>query len=97
MTREEVIKILYHYSLQDYGYSKEDIEAFTMAVKALEKEPCEDCISRQSAITAMLKIEHDDIEKYGCSIPEGFDAEPAIDALNNLPSVIPEQKKEVKA
>lgn len=58
---------------------------------------CEDCISRQSAIKAMLKIEHDDIEKYGCSIPEGFDSGPAIDALNNLPSVTPEQKKEVKA
>lgn len=56
---------------------------------------CEDCISRQSAIKAMLKIEHDDIEKYGCSIPEGFDSRPAIDALNNLPSVTPEQKKEV--
>lgn len=63
----------------------------------LEQEPCEDCISRQSAIKAMLKIEQDDIEKYGCSIPEGFDSGPAINALNDLSSVTPEQKKEVKA
>lgn len=46
MTNKEAIEILYHYSLQDYGYSKEDIEAFTMAVKALEQEPCEDCKTR---------------------------------------------------
>lgn len=63
----------------------------------LEQEPCVDCISRQSAIKAMLKIEHDDIEKYGCSIPEGFDSELAINALNDLPPVTPEQKKEVDA
>lgn len=93
MTNKEAIERLYHYSLQDFGYSKEDIEAFTMAVKALEQEPCEDCISRQSAIYEMLKLEHDDIKKYGCSIPEGFDSEPAIKALINLPTVKPEQRK----
>lgn len=42
MTREEAIEILYQYSVRDMTYPKEDIEAFELAIKALEQEPCED-------------------------------------------------------
>ena len=56
-------------------------------LKALEQEPCEDCISRQAAIDVMIKLEQDDIDRYGCKIPEGFDSSPAIEALDNLPSI----------
>lgn len=39
MTREEAIEILYQYSVRDMTYPKEDIEAFELAIKALEQEP----------------------------------------------------------
>lgn len=52
-----------------------------------------DLISRQDAIDAMYRLEAEDIETYGCSIPEGFDSKPAIEALRALPSAEPERKK----
>lgn len=51
-----------------------------------------DLISRQAAIDAMYRLEAEDIETYGCSIPEGFDAKPAVEALKALPSAYPERK-----
>ena len=45
-----------------------------------------DLISREDAIRAMLRLECEDIEAYGAKIPEGFDAEPAVEALKALPS-----------
>ncbi len=51
-----------------------------------------DLIDRQDAIDAMYRLEAEDIERYGCSIPEGFDAKPAVEALEALPSAEPEQK-----
>lgn len=53
-----------------------------------------DLISRQAAIDAMLRLEQEDIEAYGVKIQEGFDAEPAVEALKALPSAQPEQKIE---
>lgn len=55
----------------------------------------EDLIKRQDAIDAMYRLEAEDIETYGCSIPEGFDSKPAIEALRALPSAEPERKKGV--
>lgn len=52
-----------------------------------------DLISRQDAINAMYRLEMEDVETYGCSIPEGFDAKSAVEALEALPSAEPEQKK----
>ncbi len=51
-----------------------------------------DLIRRQDAIDAMYRLETEDIETYGCSIPEGFDAKPAVEALKALPSAEPERK-----
>jgi hypothetical protein len=58
----------------------------------LEQESCEDCISRQQAIDKMQELEEEDIEAYGCSIPEGFDGKRAIEALKALSSVHPKPK-----
>ena len=61
------------------------MEALEMAIKALEQEPCEDCISREEAINEMsnaLKrvfVEHRDI---------------AEKAMNKLPSVTPKAGSE---
>jgi predicted Zn-ribbon and HTH transcriptional regulator len=62
-------------------------EVLDMAIKALEQEPSGDLISRQLAIDTMAKLEQEDIDTYGCSIPEGFDGEKAIEALKQLPFV----------
>ena len=50
----------------------------------------DDTIIRQAAIDAMRRLEQEDIEAYGVKIPEGFDAEPAVEALKALPSAQPE-------
>lgn len=55
-------------------------------------QPCEDCISRQQAIDKMQELEEEDIEAYGCSIPEGFDGKRAIEAIKALSSVHPKPK-----
>lgn len=67
-------------------------ESIVVISEWLEQEPCDDCVSRQAAIDAMIRLEQDDIERYGCAIPEGFNSTPAIEALNNLPSVTIKEK-----
>lgn len=50
MTREETTEILKEVFRTEraYKYKKEEVnEALNMAIKALEKEPCEDCVSRK--------------------------------------------------
>lgn len=54
-----------------------------------------DLISRQAAIDAMLKLQAEDDEAYGCHILEGFDGERAREALELLPSAQPEGRKGV--
>lgn len=62
MTREEAIKelkILREDYWEDDGYGHETIQnddtmfALDMAIKALEQQPCDDCISRQAVINAI--------------------------------------------
>jgi DNA-binding transcriptional MerR regulator len=86
MTREQAINYL-----RSSGFSEEQIQEI---VKALEQEPC-DCISRQQAVDKMQELEDEDIEMYGCSIPEGFDGKRAIEALNTLPSIQPKTESEI--
>lgn len=50
----------------------------------------EDLISRDEAIDAMKKLYDEDLEAYGCEIPEMFNCDRAIEALKELPSVQPE-------
>ena len=47
----------------------------------------DELISRPAAIAAMLKEQEDDIEAYGCSIPEMFDGVRAARVLEKLPIV----------
>ena len=46
-----------------------------------------DLISRADAIAAMLKEQEDDIEAYGCAIPECFDGDRAVRVLKQLPTI----------
>lgn len=45
-----------------------------------------DLIDRHAAIDAMMKLQTEDIEAYGASIPEGFDGDRAVAVLKALPS-----------
>ena len=77
------------------GTQQEVCKFLVNLMEILEKqmqEPSDDFISRQLAIDTMAKLEQEDIDTYGCSIPEGFDGERAIEALKQLPSVKQEPK-----
>lgn len=76
MTRKQV-----SYYLKSSGFSEEQIRTIEHAYA------CEDAVSRAEAIKAMNDLEQEDIEQYGCHIPEGFDGKRAIEALQSLPSV----------
>ena len=66
---------------------EEDIKAFDMAIKALEQEPCEDCVSRQAVLEHICKnqcsyyVEDCKGKKYNRCIDTGW--------VNELPSVTP--------
>lgn len=78
MTREEAIA-----DIRDNIKPVVGGKSLEMAIKALEKQPCEDCISRKQAI----------IETYGFIRETGIDEAPIKHVgtiLRNLPSVTPE-------
>lgn len=85
MTNDEAIKWLKvesSYIEENVGHGNEILEAYDMATKALEQQPCEDCISRKQAI----------IETYGFIRETGIDEAPFEHVgtiLRNLPSVTP--------
>jgi len=85
MTREEAIEVL----KDIYNYTRFDTyttnEARTMAIKALEQEPCDDCVSRQ----AVLAIAGDsclDLDSYE-------DTKEFCDAIKELPPVTPKREQ----
>jgi len=53
MTREEAIALM---KRNADGYYPKMTEALTMAIKALEQEPSEDCISRQAVLDGLASI-----------------------------------------
>ena len=63
-------------------------EAIEMAIKALEKQPCEDCISRQAAIDTIESwLSCDDYNKGERNIMRVTQS-----VLYDLPPVTPQQK-----
>ena len=89
MTRENAISLLSqvnHILVNSNSWLENTHEplniAFDMAIKALEKEPCEDCISREQAIKAT----------YGFERYTGIDEAPyeyTESILRELPPVTP--------
>ena len=53
MTNEEALSILHCPDTVGGLYSKKYGEALGMAMEALKREPCEDCISRQAVLVAI--------------------------------------------
>jgi hypothetical protein len=100
MTREEAIKELKIIREDYWDEYNDSMPALDMAIKALEQEPCEDCISRDSAIKAMdydiksfefksgVSRYMDDIAKLLNTIYEI-----QVNNIKALPSVIPQETK----
>lgn len=84
MTNERAVEIL-NLDLDILGqYGGETAEAYKMAIKALEAQPCEDCISREVVIKN-IKGWFDKIE---------LNPDILIDSIVTLPSVIPQYTDE---
>ena len=74
MTREKIIQGLY----------KGDSRAIKEAIKALEQEPCEDCISREAVKNILPRQKFVSYEAYLSCMAD----------VDKLPSVTPTRKKE---
>ena len=94
MTNEEAIE--YNKNLREYmritdtesefKFLKENYEALDMGIKALEQEPCDDCISRE----AVLDMVEDMTDQFGNKhrvVTEGM--------ISLLPPVTPKPKTDV--
>ena len=85
MTREEAIARIKDHKIihkMDELRAIHISEALDMAIKALEQEPCEDCISRQAAVDCFKKW-----QPYMATRLLDFEKE-----LSELPSVTPQPK-----
>ena len=81
MTNEEALSILHCPDTVGGLYSKKYGEALGMAMEALKREPCEDCISRQDLIDSLNRF-----------VPEHYSR--AIDMIiEYMPSVTPTRPK----
>lgn len=65
MTREEASSVLDDYDVNFDGHTAEEIaEAFDVAFRALEQEPCEDCISRMPSIPKEWQDVFKDVDEF---------------------------------
>lgn len=87
MTREDAIKELTE--LLPEEFLMEYSEAIRMAIKELEQEPCEDCVSRQAVIDA---IEDDNRNGHYSCFATNNDAQCFKDVIRELPSVTAQPK-----
>ena len=95
MDKEQAIELLEHLAWDRdidrnlYG------EALNMAIDALKaqlsmEDATKDAISRRAALSALNKLHKEDIEDYGCEIPEGFNQDNldrATFAIKQLPTI----------
>ena len=94
MTREKAIKHLGYVRDNNIPISSDAFDALSMAISALEAEPCENCISSQAAIDALQKEINkgkppfdDIIGSIRCGVRL------ARNIIEDLPSVQPERKR----
>ena len=59
MTREESIKLVKEVASMSLDWDDAHYEALQMAIKALEQEPCEDCISREALLDKKWDVPYD--------------------------------------
>lgn len=88
MTNEEAISIMnviIHMLEPQYDTERVE-EAVSMAIKALEQQPCEDCISRTEALKVIEE------QKKGFYGVERYAIDECHSAVMKLPSVTPQPK-----
>ena len=88
MNRQEAIEILEEVKNLDdsiYQYISAYNEALDMAIKALEQEPCDDCVSR-SAVMQIVEISRLHLDRK-------YDTEVMSEQIKALPSVIPKREE----
>lgn len=92
MTKEEASNILDDYDVNFDGHTAEEIaEAFEVAFRALEQEPCNDAISRKAVLDTTIC---EGISCNECSFNE-IDGEPGCllhARIDELPPVNPQPK-----
>lgn len=90
MTREEAIKLLVNAIYSDEFQGNEDLTtAYSMAIKSLEQETCDDAVSRQAVLNTLNNMdstldENRTVESY---------KELLAACYNDLPSVTPTHKR----
>ena len=93
MTREEAIRMLkYNSNVIHKTINGEtdpnEVEALDMAIKALEQEPCDDCVKRQAVLNTLDEMDKAlDIDRTVESYKELL-----TECYKNLPSVTPKEK-----
>jgi hypothetical protein len=94
MTREEAIHIISQMIKDEEGFlSDNTVEAHKMAIKALEQQPCEDCISRQATVERLCKVADFMNEKReGLGSPYIMAALFIQDNKDEFPPVTPKEK-----
>lgn len=89
MTREEAIRKLKSKMDGHTDISYEWVETVRMAIKALESQSCEDCISREDTLNKINTL----IAEYIPLMPAGWTLPLNIaKTINDLPSVTPQPK-----
>lgn len=89
MTNEEAINTLkslksYYNDNSEYcedgyvGFDNEDNEALDLAIKALEQQPCEDCISQQAVLDKKELVELEDGQSFYCINPKDVETLPSV-------------------
>ena len=86
MTNEEAIAYIQEWLKDEYAVNSKDRKALNAAIKALSREPCDDCISREDTL-ARLRAD----TSFVCT----GDKLQAIEIVNNMPPVTPQPKTEV--
>ena len=84
MTNEEAREAIKFGHCDDIYYRKEYEEAVNMAIKALEQQPCEDCVSRQALIEKATSWDKHFADSERCV---------SLTDIQNAPSITPQPKR----
>lgn len=90
MTNQEAIKALQEFAL-NYGLNDKMIDAFGKAIRALEEQPCNDCISRE-ALLAKIDAERKYLLDLKMDGAEHIVVHHARRIIEDMPPVIPQPK-----
>ena len=88
MTKEQAREILVNATFSEEWQGNEDLTtAYHMAIKALEQQPCEDCVSREDA----KKFLYEELDRLNNDELYDIFSKIIDDMYNELPSVTPAQ------